>query len=238
MALGMQESEFDQFAEEYKEMHTRNIAVSGEGPDYFAARKIRDLAAYLGPRAHHRLRVLDFGAGVGTSIPWFSALMPGAELTCADVSRKSLELGRRLHGDHTRFIHFDGERLPFVPGDFDVAFAACVFHHIPAAEHGRLLRELRRVLAPGGVLLIYEHNPLNPLTVRAVNQCPFDANAVLIPSGTLLDALRQAGFSDCIRRYRIFFPHFARALRPLESWLTWLPLGAQYYVAGHNRART
>jgi hypothetical protein len=31
-------------------------------------------------------------------------------------------------------------------------------------------------------------------------------------------------------RYRVFFPRFLRALRNLERWMTWLPLGAQYYV--------
>jgi hypothetical protein len=39
-----------------------------------------------------------------------------------------------------------------------------------------------------------------------------------------------AGFAAADVRYRIFFPHWARGLRPIEKWLTWLPLGAQYYV--------
>ena len=40
--------------------------------------------------------------------------------------------------------------------------------------------ELKRVLRAGGACVIFEHNPLNPLTVQAVNTCPFDENAVLI----------------------------------------------------------
>ena len=40
--------------------------------------------------------------------------------------------------------------------------------------------------------------------------------------------LRAAGFADCTIRYRIFFPHALRFLRPLEAAMTWLPLGGQY----------
>ncbi len=48
--LLMEQSEFDKFADEYRSLHAANIAVSGEGPDYFAEYKIKDLAAEY-PRA-------------------------------------------------------------------------------------------------------------------------------------------------------------------------------------------
>jgi hypothetical protein len=86
------------------------------------------------------------------------------------------------------------------------------------------------VLAPGGMLSVFEHNPLNPLTVYAVQACPFDDNAVLIRAGAMRARLRQAGFEVPSLRYRIFFPHALRGLRPLERRLTRLPLGAQYHV--------
>jgi len=40
----------------------------------------------------------------------------------------------------------------------------------------------------------------------------------------------DAAFADAKINYRIFFPHPLRVLRGLEPSLTWLPLGAQYYV--------
>jgi hypothetical protein len=46
--------------------------------------------------------------------------------------------------------------------------------------------------------------------------------------------VRDAGFATARVRYRIFFPHALRGLRPLESKLGWLPLGAQYYVAARK----
>ena len=46
--------------------------------------------------------------------------------------------------------------------------------------------------------------------------------------------MRAAGFAGAAIRYRIFFPHALRGLRPLEAKMTWLPLGAQYYVVARK----
>jgi SAM-dependent methyltransferase len=105
-----------------------------------------------------------------------------------------------------------------------------VFHHIPSAEHGVWLAELRRVTRPGGLLVIYEHTPFNPLTVRAVRTCPFDVNARLIRAGRLRTRILGAGWHRCEIAYRLFFPRLLAAFRPLEPHLGWLPLGAQYRV--------
>ena len=86
------------------------------------------------------------------------------------------------------------------------------------------------MLRPGGSLFVFEHNPFNPLTVRVVNTCPFDANAHLIRGSLMKRRLLGAGFASAKIRYRVFFPHFLRWLRPLEGALAWLPLGGQYYA--------
>ena len=146
------------------------------------------------------------------------------------MSIKSLEIAAARFGQNADFVAFDGGRLPFADGTFDVAFSACVFHHIAAGEHPGLLAEMRRVLRPDGQLMIFEHNPLNPLTVHTVNTCSFDENAVLIRGRAMKQRLDRAGFRDAELRYRVFFPRMLTWLRPLENLLGWLPLGAQYYV--------
>ncbi len=229
----MDKAEFDKFAVEYEAMHTRNVRVSGESPDFFAEYKISDLAeALVGtqkPRA-----ILDFGAGIGTSVPFVRRYFPGAALTCLDVSDRSLAIARERYPDAAEFVSFDGRAMPFEDGAFDLAYAACVFHHIDAAAHGALMREILRVLRPGGWLFVFEHNPLNPLTRHAVNTCPFDENAVLIGGPRMRRGLIAAGFRDVRLTYRLFFPRILSALRPIERALNWLPLGAQYHVRGRK----
>ena len=228
----MNSSEFDKFAQEYAALHSANIAVSGESPEYFAEykiRELRELCASLDMLSSSG-RILDFGAGVGASVAYFKRYFPMASLTCVDVSLASLKISSDRSDDQTGFVVFDGERLPFADGCFDCAFSACVFHHIEPARHVALLSELRRVLRPGGLIMIFEHNPLNPLTVHAVRTCPFDENAVLLRAGTLKQRLSAAGFHRSVVRYRVFFPRILRRLRPLEKWMKWLPLGAQYYA--------
>jgi SAM-dependent methyltransferase len=233
----MKEAELDKFAEEYRQLHSRNIRLSGEDPEFFAEYKVRQVAALLGEGAERKaLRVLDFGAGTGNSVPHFRRLLPCAQLTCLDVSVKSLALGESRYAGAAEFRHFDGRTIPYSDGCFDLGFAACVFHHIDAAEHRALLTEFHRVLRPAGQLVVFEHNPFNPLTVRAVNTCPFDENAVLIRAGELVQRFQEAGFVAIQRRYCVFFPGPLRALRFLERYLGWLPLGAQYFVTGRKHA--
>lgn len=227
----MDNAEFDKFAAEYREMHAANIGASGETPDYFAEYKVRDIANLVAAQFNLKpSRILDFGAGIGTSVPPLRKYFPSAALTCLDVSQKSLEIGRSRFPGEAEFQLFDGKTVPLANNSIDLVFVACVFHHIPHSEHVGLLAELRRVISPGGALFLYEHNPYNPLTVRAVNTCPLDENAVLIRPENMLRTFKHAGFNFPQRRYRVFFPRFLSKLRFLENYLQWCPLGAQYSV--------
>ena len=236
----VEEPEFDKFAQEYYAMHNSSIAVSGEGPEYFSEYKVKDLAAEYRTRTGGavRPRILDFGSGSGSSIPFFRSYFPGAQLTCVDVSARSLALAESRFPGLARFVRFDGHSLPFTLSSFDIVFAACVFHHIEHGRHDALLREWRRVLDRAGVAFVYEHNPLNPLTRRVVNSCEFDANACLIEASVLRTRLRDAGFVNVSVRHRVFFPRILRWLRPVEACLKWLPLGAQYYIIATPNSAT
>ncbi|WP_333873188.1 class I SAM-dependent methyltransferase [Methylobacter sp.] len=228
----MHKAEFDKFADEYYILHQKNIRLSGESTEFFAEYKIKDVFELFMHRKHKQnpLQILDFGAGIGTSTPHFRRFFPDASLTCLDVSEKSLEVGRSRFSDLANFQSFDGTHIPYPDNTFDLVFAACVFHHIPYSAHFGLLREWLRTIKPGGTAIIFEHNPLNPLTVNAVNTCPFDENAQLIRGKQLRKEMQRAGFQNVGLHYRLFVPGTLRALRPLERWLQWCPLGAQYFV--------
>jgi len=233
----MNEAEFDKFADEYHSSLAKGIAWSGEAPAYFSEYKIADIARAWGSReqcANAPLKLLDFGAGIGNSVPFVHRYFANSELTCLDLSKRSLGVAEQRFPSAARYVHFDGAHIPFAADEFSIAFAMVVFHHIDHDHHLELLRQLHRTLRPGGSLFIFEHNPLNPLTVRVVNNCPFDENARLIHGSHLRQRMRQAGFARTSIRYRVFFPHALRALRPIERALTWLPLGGQYCVRAYK----
>lgn len=226
----MSKAEFDQYADDYAELHRASIAFSGCEPAYFARYKTACAAQCFQRTCEPDETLLDFGCGTGTSIPYFRDALTSARLIGADVSGRSLDTARRQFSADATFLHIGDGRIDLPDASAGMAFSACVFHHIPPGEQAGWLRELHRVVRPGGALLIFEHNPFNPLTRRAVASCAFDKDAILLRPSTLLQRIGAAGFRPQSPRYHVFFPGFLSALRPLEQGLGWLPLGGQYSV--------
>jgi ubiquinone/menaquinone biosynthesis C-methylase UbiE len=95
-------------------------------------------------------RALDVGCGAGE----FTAAMAtaGADAIGVDVAEAALERARSRHpGVEFRLVPFDGP-LPFEDGSFELVWASEVIEHV--ADTARWLSEIRRVLVPGGRLLV------------------------------------------------------------------------------------
>lgn len=224
--------EFDQVAQDYRAQHAHSTRVSVEGLDYFASYKIEYLKALWQARGHQPKVLLDFGSGIGNALGPMHEAFPDADIVALDVSRASLDLVDVQAIPRVRTLVYDGLQIPLADASIDCVFIACVFHHIPAEHHVALLREVRRVLRPDGALVLFEHNPLNPLTRLAVARCEFDRDAVLIGAGEMRRRLQAGGFAAVQRRFCLFFPPVLAVFRPLERLLGWLPLGAQYHLVG------
>jgi SAM-dependent methyltransferase len=224
----MQQSEFDKFADEYHQLLSKSISFSGEDPSFFYEYKVRAAAKIAQQQNLKVERILDFGSGVGNSVPFFLKYFPNVQLICADVSRRSLNVSATRFPNVAEHVEILGSTIPIDHRDVDLVFSACVFHHIPEVEHAGWLEELQRVSRPGALLTIFEHNPLNPITLKIVRDCPFDENAALIPANEFRRRLEQTGWKDAQIKFLIFFPHFLAPLRSVERFLERLPLGAQY----------
>jgi hypothetical protein len=107
-------------------------------------------------------------------------------------------------------------------------------HHVPPASWDSFVAELTRVTCRDGVVMVFEHNPLNPLTRRAVNSCVFDGDAVLLGPRRVRTAFEASGLTTAARRYILFAPFGGRGVRRAERVVSWLPLGAQYVLAGRR----
>jgi len=227
------EPHFDHYARRYDDLHKEAVRGSGEEPEYFAAYKISYMADRLGDEVAARpLALLDFGCGIGNSIPHLARHFPNASIHGLDVSGESVGIAQAANPGAS-FGLIGETALPLSDASMDIALAACVYHHIAPAERLRWTTELRRVLKPGGQLFIFEHNPLNPLTRKVVRECPFDDDAILLPRRESLDLLRDGGFTGGTVDYIVFFPKMLSALRPIEKLLGKVPLGAQYVAHGY-----
>jgi SAM-dependent methyltransferase len=117
---------------------------------------------------------------------------------------------------------------------FDLVIASCVFHHIPPESRQMAIRYCYSRLRKGGHFIIFEHNPINPVTRRLVKNCPFDADAVLLSMRETIARMRNEHLIVDESSYCLFFPQPLAALRPLEKYLGWLPVGGQYFVCASN----
>jgi len=226
-----EKTEFDDYAESYTELHRNSIAASGEDPSFFSAFKADYVANSVKPSASGaQLHILDFGCGIGNSTSHLREAFPDAKLFGADPSSESIRIARERAIKDVEFVITSDSGLLYKDGSFDVVFVACVFHHIAPAKRLFWMRELRRVTKSCGHIYIFEHNMLNPLTVKAVKDCPFDEHAILLPSTELMTLAKSAGFTVPKIRYVIFFPRMLAFLRPFEKLLVKIPFGAQYVL--------
>ena len=221
-------SNFDRFAKDYRTIHDANLKASGYSSDYFSARKIREIVRHCNT-ANRNLKVLDLGCGDGLCCHYFRKYYPGADIYGIDISMKSLIVAGNRSIPRVHFSLYDGFHIPFQNDLFNIVLMANVLHHVYHPKQQKaLLRECLRVMVKKGKLFIFEHNPLNPITRKLVNDCPFDQDAVLVHFHRLKKILTHIGFNhQC--RFFLFMPGMFNKIEFIERWIGWLPMGGQYY---------
>ncbi|MCB1933369.1 MAG: class I SAM-dependent methyltransferase [Candidatus Accumulibacter sp.] len=113
----------------------------------------------------HGKRLLDCGCGKGhTSV---MLAKRGAQVSAFDASGPDLGVAGRLAEANRQSVEFKTlffEELDYPDASFDRAFGACVLHHV---DIPRAVKELGRVLAPGGSAVFVENSARNPLLMLA-----------------------------------------------------------------------
>ncbi len=112
-------------------------------------------------------RGLDLGCGQG----WYlSALanagyrMHGLDYSVGQLKKAAQAAKRDGAVAALRLCQGDAQTLPFPDGTFDFAYSINAFHHLPSrAAQERAIREIVRVLRPGGVFILHEINTQNPV---------------------------------------------------------------------------
>ena len=224
----MKKIDFDLYARDYSDLLREQTGFFSDDESYFARYKVA-IAGELVKKAP--ARVLEFGCGTGRNIAFLRERFPDATVMGSDVSQKSLDVARASNPG----VHFwkegtaDGEQ-----SGFDLVFVAGVFHHVPPAERDAVAARIAALLNPGGKVVVFEHNPYNPVTRRIVSQCPYDEGVILLDARELRSRLERGGLRASRRGYALFFPPRWPFTR-LERMLGWLPLGGQYWIFAERR---
>lgn len=222
--------DFDNYTENYNVLLREGTNFFSASETYFAKYKVDILRREVSGTAK---RLLEYGCGIGRNIPFLRAAFPDATIVGSDISAASLEIARKVNPG----IDFLLERPDADVGMlFDVIFIAGVFHHIPVGKRAAVMKTLFRRLSPGGTIIVFEHNPFNPVTRKIVNDCPYDSDAVLLRPSELKTLLVDAGLPARKTAYCLFVPPSLSVLLPLEARIGWLPLGGQYWVKAMRSA--
>lgn len=224
---------FDEHGKEYNSSINNALGFTGMDVDFFTRVKVDYLFDLLDKRfgKDSAPSLLDIGCGVGN----FHQLLAQRlrDIHGVDISESSIDIAKSNNPQVTYSV-YEGERLPYDDETFDVTLAVCVMHHVPPQHWQSFANEMKRVTKGSGMAVVFEHNPFNPLTMKVVNDCPFDEDAVLLKSAKTRELFENSDFDRIDRNFIISIPPINKLMRKVDSMFSGLPLGAQYYVASYR----
>jgi len=146
---------FDAHAMEYEQVAAVQIEIG---------QRLVDRLDYLKITPRY---ILDIGCGPGTLLAPIQQRFPEAQIIAIDISHAMLCVAdaKKAMTRHWGLVNTDMHHLPFAAGQFDLVFSNQVLHWSPAMQ--MVLRELNRVLHPGGCLLF---STLGPDTFQELRQ--------------------------------------------------------------------
>ncbi len=187
-------------------------------------------------------RVLDIGSATGGSTRLLAQRYPQAEVYALDISLGMLNEARRAapllaegFARRTALVCADAEALPFAPGSVDLVFSNLTLQW--CGEPERALSEMRRVLAPGGLLMFSSFGPdtLKELREAFARADGFVHVHAFLDMHDLGDALLRARFASPVmdaEHFTITYPDVDKLMRDLKA------LGAHNVSAGRARGLT
>ena len=174
------------------------------------------LAAMSGAGPGHQ--ILDIGCGTGYLTRLLAPLVgPEGRVTGVDPSHAMIgHSGHRAPGNCSYQVG-EGQALPFPDASFDIVVSSLAVHHMPASARGAAVKEMFRVLRPGGRLLIAEFRPpVNPIAAHLVAILVGPAMRPTMPE-LLAELVPGAGFRIESTGTVGSVLYYVKGVRPLEA---------------------
>jgi ubiquinone/menaquinone biosynthesis C-methylase UbiE len=159
-------------------------------------------------RSPRPARVLDVGAGTGTLAAALAAAAPEVEGVGVEPDPAMRERAARKG---VRLLDGMADALPLPDASFDAATATLVLHHLSVEAKARALRELRRVVRPGGRVVVADWGrpagPLSRVAFRSVQLLDGAETTRSHLDGIVERLARETGYADVavLRRWRTAF---------------------------------
>lgn len=156
-------------------------------------------------------RVLDIGCGTGTLVIQIKQLYPDADVVGLDPDPKALARARRKATRASVSVQFDqgfADTLPYPDASIDCVLSSFMFHHLQGNEKEGMLREVRRVLRPGGTLNLLDFDgPDAGANGFLMRLPPLRHHLRDNSEGRILGLMRQTGFAGAkkIRQATMLF---------------------------------
>jgi SAM-dependent methyltransferase len=216
--------DFDKYSDGYSELMRKQHAKFGD-IDYYSMQKAR-ITKIISPE--DSVNILEFGCGVGRNLPFIKNEYPNSNIYGYDISQDSIDIASNNNPDVKFFSEISDDRFY---KKFDLIFISGVYHHIQPELRREVTSLIYDLLNDKGRIVCFEHNPYNPLTRHMVNTCEFDEDAVLLKAKELKKIFKAQGFKFRSSSYILFVPSRFKQFSFIEKYLTWLPLGGQYFVS-------
>lgn len=225
--------EFDSYDQTYEEEIKKSLSGLGVGQDFVARTKAELLVDIVKKNwgDPSQADVLDLGCGIGLYGSYLSGRFKS--LSGIDVSGKCINVATQ-NNSNVNYQVYDGLNIPFEADELDIVYIITVMHHIPVSQWVSIVGDIRRVLRPQGLCVIFEHNPWNPITRWIVNRCEFDADATLLSHLKSQSLLRENGYQNIFSRHILTVPFDNILARNMDHLIGRIPLGSQYYSVGKS----
>lgn len=185
---------------------------------------IRRLLAEIGRPAEAMSAVLDFGCGCGRVLRYWRDSAPAA-FGCDYNARLVRWCQRHLPHVDARVTDLTPP-LPYADDTFDFVYALSVFTHLPEAEQHSWMGELRRVLRPGGVLLVTLHGPGSLNLLTADERREFESGRMIVTNA------EYRGTNICAAFHPVEYVH--EVLAKGCQVLAYHPAGGAAVGVGHQ----